>query len=115
MLNLDSIPGQLTQLKDEMDTQRSAIEQRITKEIEKTILKLERELKPLWMNEIKTKLLAEITHQINSFNIQSGNGLSREEVKALIHEALGIYDSDKTGLADYALEPAGEKTSAHLN
>lgn len=107
-MNLDSIPGQLTELKDEMHIQRSAIEQRITKEIEKAILNLERELKPLWMNEIKTKLLAEITQQINNFNIQSGNGLSREEVKALIHEALGIYDSDKTGLADYALEPAGE-------
>jgi len=34
-----------------------------------------------------------------------------QQVKALIQEALLVFDADKTGIADYALESSGESLS----
>ena len=34
-----------------------------------------------------------------------------QQVKALIQEALLVFDADKTGIADYALESSGEFVS----
>jgi len=76
-------------------------------EVENAINKWERDSKPSMFNDLKERLVVEITKQIKSMEKSSG-GLSREEVDRMIHAALGIYDSDKTGLADYALESAGK-------
>jgi hypothetical protein len=36
-----------------------------------------------------------------------GNKFSKEDVVSIVHEALNVYDADKTGLFDFALESAG--------
>ena len=75
--------------------------------IEEAIKRWEADSKPALIEKIKEELFAEIRNQIKLVNANSGRGLSKEEVEQLIHSALGVYDSDKTGLADFALEPAG--------
>lgn len=37
----------------------------------------------------------------------TGDALSREQIEGIVRDALATYDADKTGVADYALEPAG--------
>lgn len=75
--------------------------------VEEAIKRWELDSKPALIQKIKEELLAEIGVQIKLINADSGRGLSKEEVEQLIRSALGVYDSDKTGLADFALEPAG--------
>ena len=36
-----------------------------------------------------------------------------QQVKALIQDALFVFDADKTGVADYALESSGEWLKDH--
>ena len=38
---------------------------------------------------------------------QNGKSISNDEVVNIVHEALTVYDADKTGLFDFALESAG--------
>ena len=38
---------------------------------------------------------------------QNGQKFSKEDVVSIVHEALTIYDADKTGLFDFAMESAG--------
>lgn len=76
--------------------------------VEEAIKRWELDSKPALIQKIKEELLAEIGVQIKLINADSGRGLSKEEVEQLIRSALGVYDSDKTGLADFALEPAGK-------
>ncbi|XP_059352236.1 uncharacterized protein LOC130688242 isoform X2 [Daphnia carinata] len=75
--------------------------------VEEAIKRWELNSKPALIQKIKEELLNEIGLQIKLLNDDSGQGLGKDEVEQLIHSALGVYDSDKTGLADYALEPAG--------
>lgn len=44
--------------------------------------------------------------EINS-RIAAGSGMSEIDVEKIVQKALAIYDADKTGLADFALESAG--------
>ena len=101
----------MEQLSDQLKTgiadKEKLIMVQVMTEVESAIKKWERDSKPTLFNDLKELLVMEITKQIKSMEIKSG-GLSREEVERMIHVALGIYDSDKTGLADYALEPAGK-------
>jgi hypothetical protein len=75
--------------------------------IEKAIKRWEADSKPALIEKMKEELFADIRSQIKLINANSGRGLNKDEVEQLIHSALGVYDSDKTGLADFALEPAG--------
>lgn len=75
--------------------------------IEEAIKRWETDSKPALIHKMKEDLIAEIRSQIKLVNANSGRGLSKDEVEQMIHSALGVYDSDKTGLADFALEPAG--------
>ena len=38
---------------------------------------------------------------------QNGQSISNDDVVSIVHEALTVYDADKTGLFDFALESAG--------
>ena len=38
---------------------------------------------------------------------QNGHSVSNDDVVSIVHEALTVYDADKTGLFDFALESAG--------
>lgn len=75
--------------------------------IEEVLNKWEKTVKPLLIENMKGQLIDEINSQMKVIISKSGPGLSKDEVEKLIRSALGVYDSDKTGLADYALEPAG--------
>nr|CAH0105620.1 unnamed protein product [Daphnia galeata] len=75
--------------------------------IEKAIQRWEADSKPALIEKMKEELFADIRSEIKLINANSGRGLNKDEVEQLIHSALGVYDSDKTGLADFALEPAG--------
>ena len=37
-----------------------------------------------------------------------------QQVKALIQDALFVFDADKTGVADYALESSGESLKHYM-
>ena len=96
------------QIRDGIDDKEKLIMIQVMTEVENAINKWERDSKPSMFNDLKERLVVEITKQIKSMEKSSkSGGLSREEVEKMIHVALGIYDSDKTGLADYALESAG--------
>ena len=96
-----------SQLRSGIADSEKLIMVQVMTEVDKAIKKWERDSKPTLFNDLKEQLVLEITKQIKSIEMKSG-GISREEVEQMIHVALGIYDSDKTGLADYALEPAGK-------
>ncbi|KAI1291973.1 SUN domain-containing protein 1 [Halotydeus destructor] len=53
------------------------------------------------LDQIVTERAAEVEHR------NEAAGVTIDEVKQLIRTSLEIYDADKTGLPDFALEPAG--------
>lgn len=91
-----------------MDEKELSILKQTATNIEEAITRWEGASKPVMIDSMKEQLVAEIRRQIKMINAKSGQGLGKDEVEQLIHSALGVYDSDKTGLADYALEPAGK-------
>lgn len=97
----------LSDLKDKVEKSDQILSDLVASEFDKAIRKWESESQSKWFQSIEEKLLVEVSHRIQIQRANSGNGLNREEVERLIHSALELYDSDKTGLADYALEPAG--------
>lgn len=42
-----------------------------------------------------------------SVNARAGGQLNEEDIKRIVQAAMAVYDADKTGLVDYALESAG--------
>ena len=59
-------------------------------------------------------ILSDVVSRLNSKNLtlsvpenSSANNLAREEIEKMVRNALVIYDADKTGLFDFALETAG--------
>ena len=46
---------------------------------------------------------------------KSPSNITIDEIKTLISQALAIYDADKTGQPDFALEPAGEHIQQNSN
>ena len=64
----------------------------------------------IFRESVEQKLMATIERaeqQMNSKSDGFSTNITLEEVKSLITQALAIYDADKTGQPDYALEPAG--------
>ncbi|XP_053685075.1 klaroid protein [Sabethes cyaneus] len=73
------------------------------------------------MKDISEKIQKEVLSSVQTFkselNIDAkagrvtsdggGGGMSEDEVRRIVRDALRIYDADKTGLVDYALESAG--------
>ncbi|XP_055602442.1 klaroid protein isoform X2 [Uranotaenia lowii] len=68
--------------------------------------------------KIQKEILAAIQTQKSEINLESetgrtattgsgGSGLSEDDVRRIVRDSLRIYDADKTGLVDYALESAG--------
>ncbi len=45
-------------------------------------------------------------NKLKSFALEH-NTFSKEAVVSIVHDALTVYDADKTGLFDFALESAG--------
>ena len=107
---LEKITNEISQVQYRLDEKELSILKETTDSIEISIKKWESESKSVMIESIKEELVAEIRNQMKTINAKSGRGLSKDEVEQLIHSALGLYDSDKTGLADYALEPAGKLT-----
>lgn len=99
--------GVLSELQHRLD-ERGSLSSQMGISVEEAIKRWDVDSKPALIKNIKEELLTEIRRQIKLLNAVSGQGLSKEEVERLIHSALGVYDSDKTGLADFALEPAGK-------
>ena len=65
------------------------------------------------MKDIAAQLKSDMLVAINektakqNGNVAIGVGIDEIDVKRIVREALAIYDADKTGLVDYALESAG--------
>jgi SUN domain-containing protein 1/2 len=56
------------------------------------------------VNRITSKNLTKSVHENAS---SSSDYLAREEIEKMVRNALVVYDADKTGLFDFALETAG--------
>lgn len=95
-------------MQNNLDERELTVLTKIAAEIEEAVKKWEADSKPKLISDIKDQLLDEIRQQIKMLNTNPGGGLNKDEVERMIQSALGVYDSDKTGLADYALEPAGK-------
>lgn len=98
----------LSKMQNNLDETEISVLRKIAAEIENAIKRWEADSKPMLISDIKDQLLVEIRQQIKMLNTNKVGGLNKDEVEQMIQSALGVYDSDKTGLADYALEPAGE-------
>ena len=60
--------------------------------------------------DVKEQLLVEMSSQIEAaLDSKLNAGMSRDQVEEMIAALLAVYDADKTGRSDYALEPAGIK------
>ncbi|XP_055529649.1 klaroid protein [Wyeomyia smithii] len=72
------------------------------------------------MKDIGEKIQKEVLSSVQTFKSElnidvkagrvssdGGGGLSEDGVRRIVRDALRIYDADKTGLVDYALESAG--------
>lgn len=57
-------------------------------------------------NEFKMELISELMERTKREVVPSG-GLDMSEVKKMVDLAISLYDADKIGLADYALESSG--------
>uniref|UniRef100_A0A1Q3FVB3 Putative spindle pole body protein n=1 Tax=Culex tarsalis TaxID=7177 RepID=A0A1Q3FVB3_CULTA len=64
------------------------------------------------MKEVSDRIQQEVLVSIKSHNTAANaapasGGLTEDTVRRIVRDALRIYDADKTGLVDYALESAG--------
>ncbi|XP_058838632.1 klaroid protein-like [Topomyia yanbarensis] len=87
----------------------------IQQEMERSAVTLMKDIS----EKIQTEVLASIQSFKNEVNIDakaggipsenggSGGGITEDHVRRIVRDALRIYDADKTGLVDYALESAG--------
>lgn len=107
---IDKIAHELSQVQTRLDEKELFFVKKTAADIEEALKKWEADLKPVLIDHLKERILTELRHEIKVLDTKSGGGLSKDEVEQLIHSALGVYDSDKTGLADYALEPAGKSS-----
>ncbi|GLV32936.1 klaroid [Carabus blaptoides fortunei] len=60
------------------------------------------------MHQVSDRINAQIREKLalrNSLAVDSG--LTDSQVERIVKETLAVYDADKTGLVDYALEPSG--------
>lgn len=61
------------------------------------------------MNDVSERINIQLREKLelsrNSLAVDSG--LSDSQVERIVKETLAVYDADKTGLVDYALEPSG--------
>ncbi|CAG0893211.1 unnamed protein product [Cyprideis torosa] len=63
--------------------------------------------------EERERVMAEISESVRQSilaTLPSPSKQSQAEIAAMIRQALDIYDADKTGMSDFALESAGEGT-----
>jgi SUN domain-containing protein 1/2 len=60
-------------------------------------------------NKIKREVLTvvDVKQKESAKTVNLHGGLGEDEVRRIVREALAVYDADKTGLVDYALESAG--------
>ena len=67
------------------------------------------------MNEIMSKITRELNSRIEKLQSTSYqhstdikiDSITDQQIKRIVHDSLAMYDADKTGLVDYALETAG--------
>lgn len=61
--------------------------------------------------ELSSSYLLHSDHQAGThFSGQSISGWDESRVRMIVQSALALYDADKTGMADYALESQGTNT-----
>ena len=101
------IEFKLKSIETQMKDREKEIFNQVTSEVERVVLDWEKNMKMTLLQDSKNQVIIEVAKQVKTLELKSEGGLGREEVRKLIQAALGLYDSDKTGLADYALEPAG--------
>ena len=60
-------------------------------------------------SEVLEKVRADpvIMDKMANLALKNGQKFSKDDVVSIVHEALTVYDADKTGLFDFALESAG--------
>ena len=107
----EAIESKFESIETRIEVNEKAILDQITFEVGKTVLDWEKNAKMSLLQDSKNQVVIEVAKQVKNLNLKPEGSLDREEVQKLIHTALGLYDSDKTGLADYALEPAGIEIS----
>lgn len=83
-----------SQLKDELDKSSGILLKQINENLKEEILTLV---------ENRNKELLEKSFSASSVNIN----FNEDEIKKIVQDALAVYDADKTGQVDYALESAG--------
>ncbi|XP_050092250.1 klaroid protein [Anopheles aquasalis] len=104
----EHLEERLAELLREVKTERQS-------DIEQGVAQLMADIGEQLRNEMKLRLeevhLANIKQSDHSGDgqptEQSAGTLTENDVKRIVREALVIYDADKTGLVDYALETAG--------
>lgn len=65
-------------------------------------------------NDIKSHVVSEVIEKAK-LEVMQSQGLNLTEVEKMIDSAIRLYDSDKTGLADYALESSGNLGSSVIS
>ena len=96
----------LDSLTTRMEEREREIIGQLTSAIEAMSLNWEKNSKSTLIQDYKNQVVIEVAKHMKNVDLKFGV-VDRDEVLKLIHAALKLYDSDKTGLADYALEPAG--------
>lgn len=65
------------------------------------------------MEEVSLKIAAEIKKNVGKYQstgndvAEGGFAVTDEHIRGIVKDVLSIYDADKTGLVDYAMEPMG--------
>ena len=126
--NIEAIEEQLSGIQARIVAGEEETRAHISADIARGINNWESRTKSLWFQELKEKLTSQLSQQIEEkidaaisaagVTAQAAPSIGEsppqvlnsqilEEVKRIIRSELALYDSDKTGMADYALEPAG--------
>ncbi|XP_054736966.1 klaroid protein isoform X1 [Anastrepha obliqua] len=80
---------------------------KIRDEIDRSGMLLMRDISERLKHEILIAVEAKHNESVAALNGQIHTALSEEEVHKIVKSVLAIYDADKTGLVDFALESAG--------
>ncbi|XP_058457893.1 klaroid protein [Malaya genurostris] len=91
-------------IQQEMERSAATLMKEISEKIQKEVLASIQSFK----NEVNIDAKAGGMQTENTDGVDGGGGgLTEDHVRRIVREALRIYDADKTGLVDYALESAG--------
>lgn len=79
----------------------------ITEKFNSNVRKLLEKNSEFLMDRVTAKLHSEFDSRYGESEVGEAVNISEHTVKRIVKETLKIYDADKTGLVDYAMEPMG--------